>query len=105
MAPNNDPAFNNYNLSSTHKPLRTPRKSVIRQFLLSNPFAPLVFRFLNLSITSTTLAIATRIWVIQKQNHVEGIIGRSPLLAIIFAPLTLVHVVTNVYVSYHLYPS
>lgn len=71
-----------------------------RNFLLHNPFVPLLFRFINLAFTTVTLAIAIRIHLLLKAQNATDAVGSSPVLAIVFAPLTLVHVAVQIYMEY-----
>lgn len=71
-----------------------------RRFLLHNPFVPLLFRLINIAFTSSTLAIAAKLYIILKREGAEDSVGSSPIVAIIFAPLTLVHVGVQIYVEY-----
>ncbi|KZS95879.1 hypothetical protein SISNIDRAFT_483300 [Sistotremastrum niveocremeum HHB9708] len=79
---------------------KTSRRKRLRRFILGNTYVPLLFRVLNLTFTSASLAIAIRIRRIEMDYHVEGVIGSSPYLVIIFAPLTLVHVMFAIYLEY-----
>lgn len=82
--------------------------------LLGNEFS----RIVNITFTTVALALAIRIRVIEQDNHIRGAVGSSPcvllfssfsfheygmlsyrVLAIIFAPLTLVHVMIAIYVN------
>ncbi|KAE9410984.1 hypothetical protein BT96DRAFT_244814 [Gymnopus androsaceus JB14] len=76
------------------------RRKKLRMFLLTHPYVPLLFRFINISFTTATLAIAIRIRESEKRNEVVGVVGSSPTLIIIFAPLTLVHVIGAIYLEY-----
>ncbi|PWN33185.1 uncharacterized protein FA14DRAFT_135279 [Meira miltonrushii] len=71
-----------------------------RRFLLHNPFVPLLFRLVNIAFTSSTLAVAAKLYIILKREGAEDSVGSSPIVAIIFAPLTLVHVGVQIYVEY-----
>jgi hypothetical protein len=90
----------------------------LRRWILHNNSVPLVsiyslssntqvsyslqlVRILNLSFTTSTLAIAISIRRVEHSNDLLGAIGSSPILAIIFAPLTLVHVISSIYVGSH----
>ncbi|KAG1755166.1 uncharacterized protein EDB91DRAFT_1233923 [Suillus paluster] len=68
------------------------RKKRFRTFILTNIYVPLLFRFINITFTTTALALAIRIRMMELHYGVMGIVGSSPTLVIIFAPLTLVHV-------------
>ncbi|KAL9933921.1 hypothetical protein V8E36_007003 [Tilletia maclaganii] len=79
------------------------RKSALSQFrtfLLLNPFAPFFFRMINLTFTSATLAIAILIHKSLRSIGAGGLVGSSPILGIIFAPLTLAHVFSQIYMEY-----
>ncbi|CAD6888546.1 unnamed protein product [Tilletia laevis] len=71
-----------------------------KQFLLVNPFAPFFFRMINLSFTTATLAVAIRIHQSLASIGANAFIGSSPILAIVFAPLTLAHVLSQIYMEY-----
>ncbi|KAE8223137.1 hypothetical protein CF319_g3778 [Tilletia indica] len=71
-----------------------------RQFLLLNPFAPFAFRMINMSFTTATLAVAIRIHETLRSIGDSSLVGSSPILGIIFAPLTLAHVFTQIYMEY-----
>ncbi|KAF9229410.1 hypothetical protein BS17DRAFT_771415 [Gyrodon lividus] len=76
------------------------RKSRVRAFILSNIYVPLLFRFINITFTTSALAVAIRIRLWELRYNVMGVVGSSPTLVIIFAPLTLVHVMVAVYLEY-----
>ncbi|KAF7969211.1 hypothetical protein HWV62_27909 [Athelia sp. TMB] len=76
------------------------RKKRLRRFILTNPFVPLLFRFINITFTTSALAIAIRIRLVEMHHQLTGIVGSSPTLVIIFAPLTLVHVLVAIYLEY-----
>lgn len=76
------------------------RRKKFRKFILSNTYVPLLFRFINITFTTAALAIAIRIRAMEMRNHVLGAVGSSPILVIIFAPLTLLHVMASVYLEY-----
>ncbi|KAJ7225410.1 hypothetical protein GGX14DRAFT_420348 [Mycena pura] len=71
----------------------------LRAFILSNTYVPLLFRLINIAFTTSALAIAIRIRLIEKRMHTMGELGSSPTLVIIFAPLTLLHVMSSIYAS------
>jgi hypothetical protein len=71
-----------------------------KRFLLDNPFVPLLFRFINIAFTTSTLAIAIRLRNLLQQQGAEAAVGSSPLVAIIFSPLTLVHVGFQIWLEY-----
>lgn len=76
------------------------RKKRFRAFILTNIYVPLLFRFINITFTTAALAVAIRIRTTELQDGVMGIVGSSPTLVIIFAPLTLVHVMVAIYLEY-----
>lgn len=69
-------------------------------FLLHNPFAPLLLRVINICFTTSTLAIAIRIFHILRVQQARDSVGASPLMGIIIAPLSLVHVGAQVWLEY-----
>ncbi|KAI9445241.1 hypothetical protein H4582DRAFT_2108951 [Lactarius indigo] len=71
-----------------------------RAYLLTNTYVPLLFRFVNITFTTAALAIAIRIRRDEARNDVTGVLGSSPTLVVIFAPLTLVHVMVAIYLEY-----
>jgi len=76
------------------------RKKRIRVYMLTNTYVPLLFRVVNIMFTSSALAIGIRIRLLESRNGIEGALGSSPTLVIIFAPLTLVHVIVAIYLEY-----
>ncbi|KAF8547129.1 hypothetical protein OG21DRAFT_960422 [Imleria badia] len=76
------------------------RKNRVRAFILSNIYVPLLFRFINITFTTSALAVAIRIRQWETDYNVMGAVGSSPTLVIIFAPLTLVHVMVAIYLEY-----
>ncbi|KAF8216105.1 hypothetical protein K438DRAFT_626302 [Mycena galopus ATCC 62051] len=76
------------------------RKKRLRAFILSNAYVPLLFRCINITFTTTALAIAIRIRLLERRTHTMGELGSSPTLVIIFAPPTLVHVMFSIYLEY-----
>ncbi|KZT75177.1 hypothetical protein DAEQUDRAFT_24295 [Daedalea quercina L-15889] len=76
------------------------RRKRIRAYMLYNPYVPLLFRFINIAFTAAALAIAIRIRHLEKRNGIMGAVGSSPTLVIIFASLTLVHVMMAIYTEY-----
>jgi hypothetical protein len=76
------------------------RKKRLRRFVLTNTYVPLLFRFINISFTTAALAIAIRIRTYELRYHVMGAVGSSPMIVIIFAPPTLVHVMVAIYLEY-----
>ncbi|KAF8807514.1 hypothetical protein BYT27DRAFT_7189586 [Phlegmacium glaucopus] len=75
-------------------------KKRIRSFILSNAYVPLLFRFINIAFTTAALGMAIQIRKIEIKNNVMGAVGSSPTVVIIFAPLTLVHVMVAIYLEY-----
>ncbi|KAF8507142.1 hypothetical protein F5888DRAFT_73964 [Russula emetica] len=71
-----------------------------RAYLLNNTYVPLLFRFINIVFTTAALALAIRIRKVEKRSDSEGALGSSPTLVIIFAPMTLVHVMVTIYLEY-----
>ncbi|KAK0555144.1 hypothetical protein OC846_001825 [Tilletia horrida] len=71
-----------------------------RTFLLLNPFAPFFFRMINLTFTTATLAVAIKIHERLRAIGDASLVGSSPILGIIFAPLTLAHVFSQIYMEY-----
>lgn len=78
---------------------RARRMAKLEQFVLVSPWAPLVFRIANTAVSACTLALAARLLVLQGDADADGVVGMSPLLAVVFAPLTLVHVFVNMYLE------
>ncbi|KAH9922995.1 hypothetical protein B0H21DRAFT_895216 [Amylocystis lapponica] len=78
----------------------TRRHKRFRAYMLYNAYVPVLFRFVNVALTTAALAMAIRIRSIEKRNGIMGAVGSSPTLVIIFAPLTLVHVMLAIYVEY-----
>ncbi|SPO21383.1 uncharacterized protein UTRI_00860 [Ustilago trichophora] len=71
-----------------------------KNFLIHNPFVPLLFRLINIAFTSATLAVAIKLLVILRSEGANDAVGASPLVAIIFAPLSLVHVGFQIWLEY-----
>jgi len=71
-----------------------------KHFLLHNPFVPLLFRIINVAFTTATLAIAIKLHLLLKSEGAEAAVGSSPVVAIIFSPLTLVHVGIQIWLEY-----
>jgi len=67
---------------------------------LTNPYVPLLFRFINIAFTTAALVLAIQIRHWEKEHFALGALGSSPTLIIIFAPLTLVHVMAAIYLEY-----
>ncbi|EAU93081.2 hypothetical protein CC1G_06801 [Coprinopsis cinerea okayama7 len=76
------------------------RRKRVRSFILTNAYVPLLFRFINISFTTAALGMAIHIRQIELANHAMGAVGSSPTVVIIFAPLTLVHVMAAIYLEY-----
>lgn len=76
------------------------RRKLFRTFILHNHYVPLLFRFVNLSLTAAALAMAVQIRQLESANGSRGAMGSSPTMVIIFAPLTIVHVMVAVYLEY-----
>ncbi|KAF5374981.1 hypothetical protein D9758_000164 [Tetrapyrgos nigripes] len=76
------------------------RKRGLRIFILNNTYVPLLFRLANIAFTAAALGVAIRIRIREKENALMGAVGSSPTLVIIFAPLTLVHVMVAIYLEY-----
>ncbi|KAL0951042.1 hypothetical protein HGRIS_007782 [Hohenbuehelia grisea] len=76
------------------------RKKKFRRFILTNVHVPLLFRFINISLTAAALGVALHIRKVELRYRVMGAVGSSPTLVIIFAPLTLVHVMVAIYLEY-----
>ncbi|KAG5648086.1 hypothetical protein DXG03_007121 [Asterophora parasitica] len=76
------------------------RKQRLRAFILINPYVPLLFRLINITFTTSALALAIHIRHIELKGHAMGAVGSSPTVVIIFAPLTLVHVMVAIYLEY-----
>ncbi|RDB29197.1 hypothetical protein Hypma_015411 [Hypsizygus marmoreus] len=78
----------------SHKDLSTwqRRRRNFRTFILTNTYVPLLFRFINITFTTAALAVAIHIRRMEITGHAMGAVGSSPTVVIIFAPLTLVHV-------------
>ncbi|KAG6820369.1 hypothetical protein H0H93_001340 [Arthromyces matolae] len=76
------------------------RRKRFRAFILSNTYVPLLFRIINITFTTSALAVAIRIRRIEMALHSMGAVGSSPTVVIIFAPLTLVHVMIAIYLEY-----
>ncbi|TFK41045.1 hypothetical protein BDQ12DRAFT_420851 [Crucibulum laeve] len=76
------------------------RRKKLRSFILVNTYVPLLFRFINISFTGAALGMAIRIRQLELRNNAMGAVGSSPTVVIIFAPLTLVHVIGAIYLEY-----
>ncbi|KAK7694870.1 hypothetical protein QCA50_002058 [Cerrena zonata] len=76
------------------------RRKKYRIFMLTNVYVPLLFRFVNIIFTIAALVMGTRIRALERQQGVMGAVGASPTLVIVFAPLTLIHVMVAIYMEY-----
>ncbi|KAJ2928838.1 hypothetical protein H1R20_g8262, partial [Candolleomyces eurysporus] len=76
------------------------RRKRMRSFILSNAYVPLLFRFINISFTTAALGMAIHIRQLELGNNALGAVGSSTTVVIIFAPLTLVHVMAAIYLEY-----
>ncbi|KAG9016801.1 hypothetical protein FRB90_002134 [Tulasnella sp. 427] len=76
------------------------RRRRFRAWCLHNLYVPLLFRMINLAFTSATLGIAIQTRRTEKVHQAMGILGSSSTVTIIFAPLTLVHVIVAIYLEY-----
>jgi hypothetical protein len=87
-------------LATTNLSTWSRRTKQLRSFIIANTYAPLLFRFINIAFTTAALGIAIQIRNIEAKNNVTGAVGSSPTVVIIFAPLTLVHVMIAIYLEY-----
>lgn len=95
-----------------------------QNYVLHNTWVPLVIRLVNFSFTICTLGLGIKIRSLEGAVHLMGVIGSSPLgtphgshllkeketecffgfrtptVAIIYSPITLIHVIAAVYVEY-----
>lgn len=71
-----------------------------KRFLLENAFVPLLFRAINIAFTTSVLAIAIRLHLLLVAQGAQASVGSSPIVAIIFAPLTLLHVMFQIWLEY-----
>uniref|UniRef100_A0A8H7YAU0 Uncharacterized protein n=1 Tax=Psilocybe cubensis TaxID=181762 RepID=A0A8H7YAU0_PSICU len=76
------------------------RRKRIRSFILVNTYVPLLFRFINIAFTTAALGMAIQIRKIEFNHSAAGAVGSSPTVVIIFAPLTLIHVMAAIYLEY-----
>ncbi|KAJ7597152.1 hypothetical protein C8J56DRAFT_919347 [Mycena floridula] len=86
--------------SSKHVPKWKKRKKRLRAFILTNAYVPLLFRFINITFTTAALVVAIQIRIWEKRHLAMGALGSSPTLIVIFAPLTLLHVMAAIYLEY-----
>lgn len=75
-------------------------KARIGRWTLYSFWTPLFLRLANFALTCTTLALGVRIRNLEAKASLTGITGSSPLVAIIFSPPALLHVLTAVYLEY-----
>ncbi|KAI0080247.1 hypothetical protein K474DRAFT_1590015, partial [Panus rudis PR-1116 ss-1] len=102
-APNGNAEHGSSQHSDNEKEMLSPwqrRRKRFRVYILTNVYVPLLFRFINITFTTAALAIAIRIRINEKHHGLTGAVGSSPTLVIIFAPLTLVHVMVAIYLEY-----
>ncbi|KAN0060220.1 hypothetical protein ACQY0O_007549 [Thecaphora frezii] len=71
-----------------------------KNFIIHNPFVPLLIRIVNISFTTATLAVAIKLWRVLHQERATDAVGSSPMVAIVFAPLTLVHIAFQIWLEY-----
>ncbi|KAI5124623.1 hypothetical protein M0805_004233 [Coniferiporia weirii] len=76
------------------------RRKALRAFILNNTYVPLLFRVINITLTTAALAVAITIRRTETKYNILGAVGSSPIIVIIFAPLTLVHVMVAIYLEY-----
>ncbi|XP_006454428.1 hypothetical protein AGABI2DRAFT_197536 [Agaricus bisporus var. bisporus H97] len=76
------------------------RRKQVRRFIFTNPYVPILFRVINIAFTTSALGMAIQIRKIEMSNHAMGAVGSSPTVVIIFAPLTLLHVMAAIYLEY-----
>ncbi|TIA72053.1 hypothetical protein E3P91_02172 [Wallemia ichthyophaga] len=79
---------------------RRTKKDKLRKFLLHSAYVPLLFRSLNLGFTTATLAVCIRLRLLEGRHGVVGISGAGAIIGIIFAPMTLTHVMVSIYLEY-----
>lgn len=76
------------------------RHKAFRRFVLHNSATPLILRIINLALTTSTLGTAIAERRLELHHHVLGVVGSSITLNIIFAPLTITHVLVAIYLEY-----
>ncbi|KAK4056561.1 hypothetical protein OIO90_002409 [Microbotryomycetes sp. JL221] len=76
------------------------RMSQFEHFVLRNAFAPLLFRFINLVVTTCTLGLAADIRSRERKAGLDGIMGSSTTMSIVVAPIAIVHIFVTVYIEY-----
>ncbi|KZT52489.1 hypothetical protein CALCODRAFT_425177, partial [Calocera cornea HHB12733] len=59
-----------------------------------------LFRLLNLIFTASALGVAIHAQLEEREAGVEGVLGSSTAVTIVFAPLTLCHVMIAIYLEY-----
>ena len=99
-------AWKTWLLTNSYVPLVRPHLGDCRRgYTAHDSVRQQIIRLLNITFTTATLAIAITIRRREKENNLIGAVGSSPILAIIFAPPTLVHVMAAVYVRPHFFYS
>ncbi|EIM20190.1 hypothetical protein WALSEDRAFT_61044 [Wallemia mellicola CBS 633.66] len=83
-----------------HKLGKRTRKDKLRKFLLHSAYVPLLFRSVNVGFTTASLAVCVRIRILEGQFNALGISGAGAIIGIIFAPMTLTHVMVSIYLEY-----
>lgn len=73
-------------------------------FLLRNPFVPLILRIINIAVLSSTLAVGVRLRKSLHDVDLEWAVGMSPILAIVFTPLSLAYALFQVWLEYRSRP-
>ncbi|KAM0788733.1 hypothetical protein ACM66B_002825 [Microbotryomycetes sp. NB124-2] len=76
------------------------RMSRFERFILRSAFAPLVFRFINLVVTTCTLALAADIRERERKAKLVGIMGSSTVMCIVVAPIAIAHIFVTLYIEY-----
>ncbi|KAJ3918975.1 hypothetical protein F5877DRAFT_90349 [Lentinula edodes] len=71
------------------------RRKRLRIFLLSNPYVPLLFRLVNISFSTGTLAVAIQIRNWEKRYGLMGIVGSSPCVSLSFTHNHAPHRITS----------
>lgn len=66
---------------------------------MENAFVPLGCRFINLVLIITILAIAAHVRGQEARAGLIGVVGSSTLMIIVVAPISMIHIFVNVYVS------
>ncbi|KAK4055726.1 hypothetical protein OIV83_000272 [Microbotryomycetes sp. JL201] len=76
------------------------RMSRFERFILRSAFAPLVFRFINLVVTTCTLGLAADIRERERKAKLVGIMGSSTIMCIVVAPIAIAHIFVTLYIEY-----